>query len=205
MSEGPRDGNDTPAGSDGDWNYYTYKFHTFTCKRCGWTGLGESMDVGDGYRGAFEALCPECKELVTFVPFPTIAEARASWQHLTEKQKRSIEEREARQQAFEAVCLKSPDQLPDIDEPHFTLTWDQDAGNTLILLGKREIFREPAVWDGSERFEEVAEILNRKYGKALRDLVPAEAALMYLWGDSYAGKYIIERCRSTLFKGRRLP
>jgi len=71
--------------------------------------------------------------------------------------------------------LREATQLPDIDSPSFILHWDfVHAGfdsETLIKHGETIIFREPVIYEGYERFIEVAKILRARYGPALRDLL----------------------------------
>lgn len=56
-----------------------------------------------------------------------------------------------------------------------------------------------AVYEGYERFEEVAHILKERYGAALRDLVPTAASATYLYGDSLKASDRIARFRRELF------
>ena len=54
-----------------DKNAYTYKTYHFKCKKCNWDGLGaETIDLTDviNFLGAN---CPECRELIEFIQFPS--------------------------------------------------------------------------------------------------------------------------------------
>jgi hypothetical protein len=106
---------------------------------------------------------------------------------------------ESEQARFEELCLKSPEQLPDIDELFFTLDWDFDDEMILLRYGKKEIFKEPAVYEGYERFEEVARILKARYGNALLDMAPTQNSEVYLYGDSLTAADRIANFRKDFF------
>jgi hypothetical protein len=185
-------------------NYYTYKEVPFSCEHCGWTGNGGDLEHGDMFGTLFELDCPACHEMLTFISYPTTTEARANWDKLSEVDQMQVEIIERRLDLFEQVSLKSPEQLPNIDEPEFLLLWDyveipKVGGTTIIRLGERQIFAEPAFYEGYERFMNVAEILKTKYGNALMDLVPTNASELYLYGDSISSPRKIENCRMRLF------
>lgn len=60
-----------------------------------------------------------------------------------------------------------------------------------------------AVYEGYERFEEVAHILKERYGAALRDLMPTATSASYLYGDSLTASDRIARFRRALFGAKR--
>jgi len=103
---------------------------------------------------------------------------------------------------FAARSLKSPAQLPELEGETLVLTWDiedeQKGGDTLIKHGERIIWREPAIYEGYERFEEVAQILKQKYRERLRDLVPTPHSEMYLYGDHVISLGMVEEARKKL-------
>jgi hypothetical protein len=70
---------------------------------------------------------------------------------------------------------------------------------TLIKHGKTVILREPAIYEGYERFIEVAKILRAHYGSALRDLVPTESSKTYLYGDNLSSLEIVSEARQKIF------
>lgn len=182
--------------------YYTYKGERFRCKHCAWQGLGSDLVQGEMFDELFELDCPSCHEKVTFVMYPTLADARANWDRLTDDERGEIELLERERARFDELCLKTPDQLPDISEHEFSLTWDFADGMTLLRQGNHVIFSEPAVYEGYARFEEVAQILKQRYGAALRDLVPSPSSELYLYGDSLSSSGRIEKCRQTIFSDR---
>ena len=61
------------------------------------------------------------------------------------------------------------------------------------------LFSEPAVYEGFDRFAEVARILKARYGTRLRDLVPTVASGTYLYGDTYRSFSVVEGVRAELF------
>lgn len=71
----------------------------------------------------------------------------------------------------------------------------------MICWGEREIWRELAWYEGYERFREVAVLLQRKYGRALRDLVPRDESELYLYGDELDAPSRVEKVRAELARG----
>jgi hypothetical protein len=55
------------------------------------------------------------------------------------------------------------------------------------------------LWEGYERFIEVAEILRKRYGTALRDLIPTPASELYLYGDELSSPRLIAQTRKRIF------
>ena len=55
------------------------------------------------------------------------------------------------------------------------------------------------VYEGDERFEQVARILRQKYGVALLDLVPSPDSTMWLYGDHVICKSNVEKFRHAFF------
>lgn len=107
---------------------------------------------------------------------------------------------------YERRKLREPSQLPPIDSPSFTLEWDwgdcpgaEWRGETHIKHGGAVIFAEPAVYEGYERFIEVAEILRARYGTALRDLVPTARSELYLYGDRMSSPGKVADARRRVF------
>ena len=137
------------------------------------------------------------------MPHPTIEESRANWDKVSEWDRKNIEAAEAREADFERRKLREPSQLPDIAEPSFVLHWDfADDGSgreTLIKHGGTVIFSEPAFYEGYERFIEVAEILHKRYGTALRDLIPMASSELYLYGDYSGSPRLVAAARKRIF------
>ena len=68
-------------------------------------------------------------------------------------------------------------------------SWDQDGEDTVILHGEREIWRERAYFEGSDRFVAVHEILRQRYGDRMVAMVPTGRSQLYLGGDHYSQAY----------------
>lgn len=188
------------------YNYYDdWEKLLFLCPRCGWIGKFEDGNVTDTADGS-RCSCPRCdffrSPTLATVLDPTLDEMRAN---IDKPGVREELERWERAIAwFEERKLKTPDQLPDIDDPEFVLTWDFDQDDqkkswTIIKNGQQEIFREPARWEGYPRYETVAKILVEKYGKRLKDLVPTSDSEMYLWGDRLSAPQWIQAKRKEIF------
>lgn len=170
---------------------------------CGWVGQGNALAMGELFDDRSEWHCPACHEKLLVVLHPTIEEYRANWDKLDDRERRSVESHEQFWDQFRREMLRSPDDLPDVSDSSFVLTWDRSADpnsrRTLIKLGDRVIFSEPEVWEGYERFEEVAEILKAKYGSHLTDLIPTERSETYLYGDKMSAPRFVEDVRRKLF------
>jgi hypothetical protein len=187
----------------------TYKYYSnwreteLICPKCEWHGLGSALALGDYNWDCAERVCPVCEELIMIVMHPTIEESRANWDKVSEWDRKNIEAAEAHRAEFAGRKLREPAQLPEINEPSFVLHWDfADDGShreTLIKHGEKIIFAEPALWEGYERFIEVAEMLRRRYGAALRDLIPTNASEVYLYGDCYPSHAIVAEARKRIF------
>ena len=59
---------------------------------------------------------------------------------------------------------------------------------TLIKHSGETIFKELAFWEGGFRYRQVAEILKKKYGSRLTDLIPTLGGWLYLGGDSFVAR-----------------
>jgi hypothetical protein len=188
-------------------NYYdNWREEEFDCPKCKWHGPGSALSLGDYTLDYAERICPACEEFITIVLHPTIAESRANWDKVSEWDRKNIEAAEAFQVEFKRRKLREPAQLPDIAEPSFTLSWDFAAEashqETLIKHGDKIIFAEPALWEGYERFVEVAEILRARYGAALCDLMPTAVSELYLYGDYSGSSRVVAAARKRIFDVR---
>ncbi len=185
-------------------NYFdNWRDSEYDCPGCKWHGLGSELSQGEMYQDSFELLCPSCGTEITQVLFPTLQEYRANWDTLSDAQRELVERRERLETQFNREGLKDPAQLPNIDSAQFILDWDfteEKSGNqTLIKHGDEVIFSEPAFYEGYKRFIEVAEILRRRYGHALRDLRPTARAELYLYGDRLSASDMVDRARKRIF------
>jgi hypothetical protein len=183
--------------------YDNWREQEFDCPACKWHGLGSALSFGDYTYDAAEVLCPVCEQCLGVVTHPTFEEARANWDKVSEWDRKNIEAAQAFRAEFKGRKLREPSQLPDIHEPSFTLSWDNAARGshreTLIKHGDDVIFAEPALWEGYERFIEVAEILHRRYGAALRDVIPTKGSELYLYGDALDSDRVVAAARERIF------
>ncbi|GAB4202456.1 MAG: hypothetical protein OHK0022_25690 [Roseiflexaceae bacterium] len=97
--------------------------------------------------------------------------------------------------------LRSPEQLPAIEGDELVFTWDQHDADSIISCGERLIWREQTGWEVYERFEEIAVILQRKYGARLKDLVPTPGSKWALFGDSSRASGQVAAARAQLASG----
>lgn len=84
---------------------------------------------------------------------------------------------------FEAKMLKSADQLPELEGTAVEFVWDMDNESTLIKRGTKAVWKEPAIFEGWERFNEVKGLLKQKYGARFRSLTITRGSETYLYGD----------------------
>jgi hypothetical protein len=158
-------------------NYYdNWKEQRHKCRHCGWQGTGAECPLGESFRELFEIACPNCGEPVCAITYPTIKESKQNWDKLSEADRLCVTRIEENQRIFDERSLKWPSQLPDIGADSFTLIWDVEEGehgdDTVVKLADQIIWREPEVYEGYWRFEEIAKILRKRYGRRLKDLIP---------------------------------
>ena len=94
--------------------------------------------------------------------------------------------------------LYSPRQLPELEGDSLTLTWDQIEADSIIKHGERIVWRERTGWEVYDRFEEMTEIFQHKYGPRLVDIVPTERSLYALYGDSTRAAFHVASARQSL-------
>jgi hypothetical protein len=87
-----------------------------------------------------------------------------------------------------------------LEGENLILTWDQLEADSIILHGDQVIWREKTGWEVYERFEEIVDILNQKYDKRLKDLVPTPRSLYALYGDSTRAYFHVIFARESLSK-----
>jgi hypothetical protein len=153
--------------------------------------------------------CPKCDvfdaPMLAIVSYPTLEELRANQDKPGIRE--YVERIDGGLDKFAREKLREPEQLPEINEESFTLTWDFDGSapddqRTLIKHGDTVIFSEPARWEEYERFAEVAEILTAKYGNRIRDLVPTPRSEYWLYGDKLTARDYVNSVRHDLRQQR---
>jgi len=182
--------------------YSNWREDIYTCAACRWQGTGEQCEQGELFSELYEICCPSCGEKIDLVMLPTIEESRQNWSKLSDEDKMSVEHIEEFRDECAARGLKSSEQLPNIEGDDLVFTWDiedyQRGGDTLIKHGHTIIWREPAYYEGYERFAEVANILKQKYGDRLQDLVPTRKSYIYLYGDRLSASDQVDKVRKAL-------
>lgn len=94
--------------------------------------------------------------------------------------------------------------LPDLEGERLTLTWDQEDGDSIVRNGDRVVWREFTGWGVHERFVEVLDLLQQRYGDRLADVVPTEGSKYALFGDSSIATFMVETARKHLRQGLRV-
>ena len=180
-------------------NYHSYKKEYFSCKHCGWRGLGSSVEQGELFRDGFELNCPYCHEpFPGLILFPTIEET-------LEKGSKEDKTGATRAQTFQkkwlASLLKDTTQLPEVYDEFiaFILTEKKIKGEDYIVITHKTktIWREIRTYEYYERFIELGKLLKQKYGDKMIDLVP-EVGPLYLYGDVISSIKTVEDFRRGL-------
>ena len=183
-----------------------WKEAALDCPQCGWKGKIELEQVNE-YRDLFDFTCPKCATRLAIVNYPTEEEVRKNWDTLTEEQRQYYGKRLDLDAEYEGHHLAGPAQLPDIDEDTLVLVWDFEEGPTgyfdarsftAIKHNGRSIWRERAYYECVERYGQVVDILQLKYGNRLKDLVPSSASYGYLLGDSHSASGKLHTYRARL-------
>ena len=160
------------------------------CPGCGWSGPGAEASI-EQHEELLDVSCPRCDRMLLIVNYPTPAETREAAalghpQALEDSQ--FLDARSTFLAEFERRKLRSVDQLPELDGERLEFLWDLTLGDenrAVIRLGEREIWAEPALWEGFPRFDEVKELLKERYGARFVSLTPTDASTMWLYGDDY--------------------
>lgn len=188
-----------------DWRERLWK-----CGHCGWEGTGAELRTGETFDELMEMDCPACAEKILVVSYPTLAESRENRSTMSALEREYAEAIARFGERFEAASLKVASQLPELEGDELVLEWDfvetetqqtkrfSDIRETVIRHGAFEVWREPALWEGYQRFLQVLDMLRERYGDRLKDLIPTKASEMYLYGDSLSANFTIEHAREAL-------
>jgi len=186
-------------------NYYDeWRTSHYHCHRCGSLNDGSTLAMGESDWDLTEYDCPDCGALLLLVLHPTIEESRANWEKLDDSERQHVERIERNCERFQREKLKDAGDLPNVSLAEFSLSWDlvgdeSHSLRTVIKLGDQVLFSEPVLYEGYERFKEVARILKAKYGSRLKDMVPTEQSYQYLYGDRLSAPEFVDRARRELF------
>jgi hypothetical protein len=181
----------TPVRKKFEW-YSNWKKEVFACSHCGWQGLGSEAFPDEV--GMME--CPRCDHGVGYVEFPSLRDTEKAAALGNEDAIRDLPERrawikrlEARTRRFEREKLKNVSQLPDLDGESLEFTLDvvsmDGEDYQVIRLGDAEISRELAFWDHLPRFNDIKNLLRKKYGTRFKSLTPTAWSLDWLTGDHF--------------------
>ncbi|CAA9343916.1 MAG: hypothetical protein AVDCRST_MAG93-6787 [uncultured Chloroflexia bacterium] len=177
--------------------YYDYEENEeLTCPRCGWNGTAKEGDT-ESYGELFDVSCPKCDQKLLIVSYPTRDETEEAAKG---GNKQALEElsflssRHEFLESFERDRLRSPQQLPELEGEALSFVWDQEEDRTVIRIGDKVIWSEPAIYEGWERFNEVKNFLKQKYGPRFRRMTPTMESKLYLYGDdiSSPGKISVD-------------
>jgi len=180
--------------------YEGWKEQGFNCGECGWGGNGDSCKPGIMYRKVFlELYCPSCDEVVDIIDFSSSKGCEKGHCEPSSEEKSALAEHEELEARDVALFLQSPDQLPDLPDDNFVLSWDQQKGDTLIMKEGLVIWKEPVRYEGFTRFEKIALLLKEKYGSRIKDLTPTEQSKLFLYGDYLPSLSYLRKIRKELF------
>ena len=185
--------------------YDEWKLAILECPRCGWKGTFEQGSV-EHHVELMDSSCPVCAWLdapmLAIVSYPTIQESEQNWSQLNDEEKRAVAARKQFLDHWETSRLKAPDQLPELDGRDLTLVWDCVDEATVLRQGDIELWREPALYEGYNRFREIVLILRRRYGVRLADVVPTRESELFLYGDELRAPDHVRATRQSLREGR---
>ena len=179
--------------------YYAYTNESYSCKHCGWTGLGKDVTQGDMFDAGFEVECPNCNERFPgLIQFPTIEETLEKG---SDEDKRAAKAVNAFRQKWLSSLVTDINQLPDLNGNLmvFELTDVEENGENYIAIwyGGKMIWKEIRAYEYYERFIELGEMLKGKFGDKMIDFVPNVDA-RYLYGDRLSSIYQVEQFRNKL-------
>jgi hypothetical protein len=191
--------------------YDDWKSTVLECPRCGWKGTFDQGDV-ELYDALMDSSCPQCSwpdaPKLACVSYPTIEESEQHWSELSEEERRSVTSRKQFLARWDTTRLKASEQLPELDGRELIVVWDcvKEGAEHVTVLRHRdtEIWREPALFEGYERFREIVLILQGKYGGRLADVTPTEASELYLYGDKLSAADHVLATLKSLRDGRAM-
>lgn len=169
-------------------DYDTYKSETFSCKHCGWTGLGSEASQGEMFNAGFELDCPKCHER-----FPVLI----CFQIPKDDETISI-----RQKWLDSL-LKDVSQLPELHDDFMAFVLREitkDNKNYIVITYQDKIIWEEVFgYEYYERFIEIGELFKQKYGDKMIDFVP-DVDGYSLYGDKASSDFQVENFRRKLRK-----
>ena len=183
--------------------YYTYEMQDYSCKKCKWKGLGKQT-VTEWFLGGFDIGCPQCHHFLDFISFPTHDDVL---KYGTEQEKNDALQRQLFLDRVEASRLKNCEQLPEIETDKIVITLREDetveGEDDYIVLywNGKEIWREIRTYEYYDRYIELGQILQKKYGSRLIDFEAEHT--VYFCGDSLTGFDEARAFRASLQSKKR--
>ena len=190
---------------DDPWREWELK-----CEACGWTGTGAGLTTGETFRELYEADCPRCGKTVLLVSYPTHDEVGRNLDELDAPEREMFERATEWGRRSEAAQLRDSSQLPEIERETdlFQMTSpDGDPWGRMqrVVHAGHVRWEEPADYGSYWRLGEVAQILKARYGDRLRDLVPVENSVVYLYGDRFSTPGYVAEVRAWLRGKQEFP
>ena len=159
------------------------------CSNCGAEGSYDAWS--EHYTISSTSPAASAALMLFIVGYPTIEDVReyaAKGHPEAIKTLPAAQQREDFLERLKNECLRSPDELPDLEgDGRLSFTWDfiedekADERWTLILVDGREIWREPAIYEGYHRFERVRDLLKAKYGDRFAGLDYTDRSALWLF------------------------
>ena len=161
------------------------------CPACGWHGSGKGLE--ELFRELLDVKCPQCACILLIVMHPTDDETRAAAAAGNVAAIDALPSLDARgrlSQLRDELELTASSTLPALAGESLVITWDYyDDGTTSWTVLRHEdieLWREPAYYEGADRFKVVASILQSTFGDRLAELRPTAASDLYLYGDQFS-------------------
>src|SRR5689334_2611123 len=108
--------------------YEDWRTAQLECPRCGWKGTFDQGSV-EHHDYLMDSSCPQCPggdgPMLAIVRYPTLQESEQNWLRLTDAERQEVDSRKQFLDHWNRVCLKSTDQLPELEGTPLTLVWDQ--------------------------------------------------------------------------------
>lgn len=179
-------------------NYSDYRHYSLTCPACGWSGLGRDTCQNSGGM-VMDLECPQCFKMIAIINFPTYHETLSKG---SEEERQAVLRQINFQEKFKRMSLKCPEELPNLEgeKLNFTFRSVTMKGEDLNIIeyNGTEVWREPMVWEGYERFIEIGHIMKQRYGARMTDLIPDETAETFLYGDKLQAPTLVAEFRKQL-------
>jgi len=181
------------------YNYYdNWKDVILVCPVCGWKGKRED-GVVEYFSDLFDISCPKCDKMLAVVSYPTIDETKEAASDGHEEALMNLPTAlhvENRKSRFQNTKLESVAQLPEICGNDLEFIWDfarkNDEIYNIIKHNNVVLWEEIGFYESVWRFNEVKNILKKKYRERFKSLKPSEESEYYLYGDRLSSLNEIE-------------